>query len=241
MNTPPVTVAASDTPTTTSRRVIDAPTRMFHWLFALSFLGAYLSAEGERWRMLHVTLGYLMVGLLVFRGVYGLIGPRQARWSALWAKLQSGPEWLRGLARVRRWADLTHLPWRQGQNLFMSTAVMLLLLTVIPLTLTGYATFNEWGGEGLGEWLGEMHESLGEAYWMLVLAHLGGLLGLSLWRRHNLTTPMFTGRIQGRGPDVARHNHTGIAILLLLAALAYVAWEWTQSPQLSTTLESRRR
>ncbi|MBA4257107.1 MAG: cytochrome b, partial [Polaromonas sp.] len=25
-----------------SRRVIDAATRMYHWLFALSFLGAYL-------------------------------------------------------------------------------------------------------------------------------------------------------------------------------------------------------
>ena len=30
------------------RRVVDAPTRMFHWLFALSFVGAYLSADGER-------------------------------------------------------------------------------------------------------------------------------------------------------------------------------------------------
>ena len=61
-----------------SRLMIDAPTRMFHWLFALSFLGAYLTADGERWRMLHVTLGYTMAGLLVFRVLYGLFGPRQA-------------------------------------------------------------------------------------------------------------------------------------------------------------------
>ena len=40
-----------------SRRMVDAPTRVFHALFALSFLGAYLSADGEHWRMLHVTLG----------------------------------------------------------------------------------------------------------------------------------------------------------------------------------------
>ncbi|MBK7026675.1 MAG: hypothetical protein IPH40_07130 [Polaromonas sp.] len=54
--------------------MIDAPTRMFHWLFVLSFLGAYLTADGERWRMLHVTLGYTMavVGLRV---LYGLFGP----------------------------------------------------------------------------------------------------------------------------------------------------------------------
>lgn len=30
---------------TATRRVIDAPTRMFHWLFALSFVGAYASGD----------------------------------------------------------------------------------------------------------------------------------------------------------------------------------------------------
>src|SRR5690349_2050321 len=53
------------------RRVTDAPTRMFHWLFALSFAGGWLTAESEHWRALHVTLGYTMAGLLGFRLVYG--------------------------------------------------------------------------------------------------------------------------------------------------------------------------
>lgn len=51
---------------TPSRRVTDAPTRMFHWLFALCFVGAYATADGEHWRLLHVTLGYTMAGLLGF-------------------------------------------------------------------------------------------------------------------------------------------------------------------------------
>jgi hypothetical protein len=58
-----------------------APTRMFHWLFALSFLGAYVTADGERWRALHVTLGYTLAGLLAFRLLYGLFGPRPAAWA----------------------------------------------------------------------------------------------------------------------------------------------------------------
>jgi cytochrome b len=66
---------AGDVP---QRRVIDAPTRVFHWLSALSFLGAYLTADGERWRALHVTLGYTLAGLLAFRVLYGLLGPRHA-------------------------------------------------------------------------------------------------------------------------------------------------------------------
>jgi len=49
----PDAVPASGTPlraaTTRGRLVIDAPTRMFHWLFALGFTGAYLTADSEHW------------------------------------------------------------------------------------------------------------------------------------------------------------------------------------------------
>ncbi|MDP2416388.1 MAG: cytochrome b/b6 domain-containing protein [Hydrogenophaga sp.] len=207
-----------------SRRVVDAATRMYHGLFALSFLGAYLTAEGERWRMLHVTLGYTLAGLLVFRVVYGLFGPRQARLSALWAKLSGGADWLRSASRARALAGVN---WRQGQNLLMALAVVCMLVTVVPVTLTGYASFNEWGPDALTDW----HAWVGDAFLVLVLAHLGGLLALSLWRRKNLTTPMLTGRTEGRGPDLVKHNHAALAALLLLAVAAYITWEWSQSPK----------
>jgi cytochrome b len=47
--------------------VWDMPVRVFHWLTVLSFAGAYLTAETERLRLLHVTLGYTMGGLVLFR------------------------------------------------------------------------------------------------------------------------------------------------------------------------------
>lgn len=214
-----------------TRRVIDAPMRMFHWLFALSFTGAYLSAEGEHWRMLHVTLGYTMAGLLVFRVVYGLVGPRQARLSALASKLSGGLDWARNLWQA---PTLGSINWRQGQNLLMALAVVALMVAVVPVTLTGYASFNEWGGNfwgiDLADAIGELHEAVGEVFLWLVLAHLGALAAFSLWRRTNLTTPMFTGRTTGQGPDLAKRNHIWLAVLLALAVVAYIAWEWRQSP-----------
>ncbi|HET7525957.1 MAG TPA: cytochrome b/b6 domain-containing protein, partial [Burkholderiaceae bacterium] len=73
--------------------VWDAPVRVFHWLMVLSFAGAYLTAESERWRLLHVTLGYTMAGLLAFRIVWGLIGTRHARFASF----------VRGRAAVMRY------------------------------------------------------------------------------------------------------------------------------------------
>jgi cytochrome b len=178
-----------------------------------------------------VTLGYTMVGLLGFRVLYGLIGPRQARLSLLWGKLAGAPGWLKAVAQSRSGASV---PWRQGQNLLMASAIAALLLLVVPLTLSGYATYDDWGsqlGGGLGDALEELHEFFGNAFLAVVLAHLGLVLGLSLLRRKNQALPMITGRIEGAGPDLARRNHGALAALLLAAVLGFWAWQWQQSPQ----------
>ena len=58
--------------------VWDLPTRIFHWTLALSFAGAYLTGESERWRDFHMLLGYTVLGLIAFRLVWGFVGPRYA-------------------------------------------------------------------------------------------------------------------------------------------------------------------
>ena len=206
------------------RRVTDAPTRMFHWLFALSFAGAYITAESEHWRLLHVTLGYSMALLLGFRVLYGLLGPRQVRLSVLWGKLQAGSRWLR--------AHL-HEPWvmfteagRAGQNFAMALAIALLLALTVPLVLSGYGTYNEWG-----EWMEEVHEFFGNAILLTVLAHLGLIAGLSLLRRANLVRPMWSGTMPGAGPDLVTRPRRWLAALLLLAVLGFGVGYWQQSAQ----------
>lgn len=224
----PTTTQVARAAATPSRRVTDAPMRMFHWLFALSFLGAYVTADGESWRLIHVTLGYTLAGLLVFRVLYGLLGPRQAGLGQIWRKLASAPAWLRSLTQSRSLADIN---WRLGQNLLMALAVAALLLLVLPLTLSGYATYNDWGGFPGGDWMEDVHEFFGEAFLFVVLAHLTLIAGLSLVRRTNQARPMLTGRIDGKGPDLVQKNRVWLAALLLLAVLAFGAWEWQQSSQ----------
>ena len=210
-----------------SRRVTDAPTRMFHWLFALCFAGAYATADGEHWRLLHVTLGYTMAGLLGFRVLYGIFGPRTSGLGLLWRKLAGAPAWLRALPKA---TSITKINWRQGQNLLMALAIALLLAMVVPLTLSGYATYKDWGDMLGGDWIEEVHEFFGEAMLFVVLAHLALIAGLSMLRRKNQALPMLTGRVEGPGPNLVQKNRTWLAAALLLAVLAFGAWEWQQSP-----------
>lgn len=212
---------------TATRRVIDAPTRMFHWLLALCFVGAYASGDSEHWRALHVTLGYTMAGLLGFRLLYGLFGPRHARLSLLWRRLRSMPQWLRSFTRPQL---LTPGHWRQGQNLLMAAAVAALLALVLPLALSGYATDAQWAEVFGGEAFEALHEFFANALLTVVLLHLGLIAALSLLRGKNQAQPMLSGRIDGNGPDLVKHNHAWLAALLLIAVLAFGAWQWQQAP-----------
>lgn len=206
------------------RRVTDAPTRMFHWLFALSFAGAYITAESEHWRLLHLTLGYSMALLLAFRVLYGLLGPRQVRLSVLWGKLQAGSRWLRAHLR-EPWVMFTQAG-RAGQNFAMALAIALLLALTVPLVLSGYGTYNGWG-----EWMEGVHEFFGNAVLLTVLAHLGLIAGLSLLRRASLVRPMWSGTLPGSGPDLVTRPRRWLAALLLLAVLGFGAGYWQQAAQ----------
>ena len=210
-----------------SRLVTDAPTRMFHWLFALSFVGAYLTADGERWRLLHVTLGYTMAGLLGFRVLYGLLGPRTAGMGLLWRKLTGASAWLRSLPQAN---SLQDIPWRPGQNVLTALSILALLVMVVPLTLSGYATYHDWGDFLGGDWVEDVHEFFGEAVLVVALAHVAWIAILSVLRRKNQALPMLSGRIPGPGPNLVQKNRTWLAAMLLLAVLAFGAWEWQQSP-----------
>ena len=222
------TAERTPSPVQPGRRVIDAPIRMFHWLFALSFEGAYLTAEGEHWRALHVTLGYTMAGLLAFRLAYGVFGPRQASLGALVRKLAGAPAWVRSVTQA---PSISGINWRQGQNLLMALAVTAMLAWVLPLTLSGYGTYNDWGDVLGGDWLEELHEFFGNTFLLMVLAHLALILVLSVLRGKNQSLPMLTGRADGPGPNLVQNNRAWLAALLLLAVLAFGAWQWQESPQ----------
>ena len=105
----PLSAAASGA----SRRILDAPTRAVHWLMALCFLGAYLTADGERFRMVHVTLGYTLIGLVGWRVLWGLAGPRHSR-LALWLGK------LRGVRGVIDSIKAGRMPLQARQNVLQA-------------------------------------------------------------------------------------------------------------------------
>ena len=106
-----------------------------------------------------------------------------------------------------------------------------LLALVVPLTLSGYGTYNEWGEVLGGDWLEELHEFFGEALLAVVLAHLALIAGMSLLRRKNQALPMLTGRVDGAGPESWSSATTpGWRPCCWWRWWPSARWEWQQSP-----------
>lgn len=232
MNT---TTSLSDNPAARpGRLMIDAPMRAFHWLFALSFAGAWLTAESERWRGVHVTLGYAFGGLLLFRLAYGLAGPRQAKLSLLWHRVAGLGDWARQALGGR--PDL-----QRAATLGMGAAMLLLLAVAAPLVLSGYAGYSDW--LGLEDALEEVHEFFANTAMALVVAHLALIALLSALRRRNVAGPMLTGRTPGPGPDLVKANRGWLALLVLAAWLGFVGWQVSQGDAgtVATQGEHQRR
>jgi cytochrome b len=209
------------------RRVIDAPLRMFHALFGLAFAVAYATGDSESWRALHVTAGYSMAGLLAFRLVYGLFGPRPARLSLRWRRVAGLGAWLRALPAQLRSAGGPGA-WRQGERLAVGLAMLALLALALPVLASGWVVYQDWAGDAVAE----LHEALASAMLALALAHAGWVLAGSVLRRRNLALPMLNGRLSGtRGPDLVTRDRRGLAALLLLAVLAFGTWQWQAYPQ----------
>ncbi len=200
---------------TTKILVWDTPVRIFHWLMVLSFVGAYLTAESERWRLVHVSLGYTLGGLVAFRILWGVVGTRYARFSSF----------IRGPAAVIRYgrAILENQPEHHvGHNPAGAVAIVLMLLSSIAIVASGWAIYNDLGGE----WLEEVHELAGNFMLLIVGVHVAGVIAASMLHNENLVHSMVTGFKQGPPNQGIRRHWRPLALVILAAVLGFWWRQW---------------
>jgi cytochrome b len=201
--------------TTTQIRVWDAPTRVFHWLLVLSFAGAYLTSESERWSLVHITLGYTLGGLLAFRFFWGFVGTRYARFTSF----VKGPSEVLQYAKSMATLKPKHFV---GHNPLGAVAIVLLIVSGIAIVVTGYAAFNEIGGE----WVAELHEIASHIMLILVGIHIVGVIAASWLHKENLARAMVNGFKQGKAADGISRVWVSVAVVLVAAVLGFWYLQW---------------
>ncbi len=199
--------------------VWDLPVRVFHWLLVFSFAGAFITAESERWALVHITLGYTVAALVAFRLVWGLVGTRTARFASF----------VRGPAAV--WSYLKSLPsgapqHHLGHNPAGALAILALLGLAAVVSISGWMQLNDTGPG----WLEELHEGAANALLALVVLHVLAVLASGWLHRENLVRAMFSGRKAGPADQGIRRAWRPLGAFLIACVLGFWAWEWTHPP-----------
>jgi cytochrome b len=207
------------------RLVWDLPLRLFHWLFAVSLLGSYVTAqfafEGGpyQWATAHFWFGYGIIGLLIFRLIWGFIGPRHARFTSFVATPVSVWRYLRGSG-----------PATVGHNPAGGIMVLVMLALVALQATTGLFSTDDvlWSGpykaavsSSLSSQFTSVHGLTIKLIYIAVALHVGAIAFYKFVKKQELVIPMLTGHKPGDiVPPHEAITHSQLLKALIVAALA---------------------
>ena len=120
-------------------KVWDLFVRVGHWSLVVLFFTAYFTEGEPVW--LHSWAGYLIFGYVVLRSIWGLVGPKHARFSDFLYAPSAVVAYLKGLFTGHAERHLGHSP--AG-----GVMVVALLAALLLTTVSGMATLAEEEGQG---------------------------------------------------------------------------------------------
>ena len=199
-------------------RVWDPLVRIFHWSLVLAFVVAYLSGEEES--DVHIYAGYIILGLLVFRLVWGFVGTRFARFSEFMYSPQDIIKYIKDMLSGSPKHYLGHNP--AGAAMIFALLLSLVVVTYsglkvyaieegagplaqgteISLITSAYADdddddehgeYGEHEEDEEEEFWEEIHEASANFVLFLVILHIAGVFVAGKLHDENLVKAMITG------------------------------------------------
>lgn len=212
----------SSTPHAPQAPVWDLPLRVFHWGLMLSVFGAIASGKnGELYW--HEKCGLTVLGLVVFRIIWGFVGSHHARFQ----HFVRAPKAVIAYIKSRRAGDRSHQPGHAPTGAYATLAILGILLAMASL---GTMSHDDILYEGpLAAYVGGFSDTakslhhIGEKFVFLIIAlHLLALLVYRFKLKIKLLPAMVKGGTsKGITPISRRHQAAGFLLMAVAVGLAH--------------------
>jgi cytochrome b len=219
------------------RQVWDWPLRLWHWLFAAAVLGAWITGQwgGFDWRQWHFWFGQAAIGLLIFRLIWGVVGPRHARFAGFLTGPKRLFDYLKTLPRRDSRETVGHSP-------LGALAVVVILGIVGAQAVSGLFVFDDILYEGpwyvavsedTADFASTVHHRLAWPVGIVIALHLTAILFYRLYKHHRLTRAMITGRKPAetvRASESINSSRSVLALILIVAVAVFTWWLLAVAP-----------
>lgn len=212
-------------------QVWDLPLRIFHWLLALAVLAAIVTGEiGGNLIDWHGRIGVLVLGLLIFRIIWGFVGSTHARFSNFFPTPRKIAAYLKG-----QWQG-------HGHNPLGALSVIALLGVLVAQVGAGLFANDDIAFQGplftlvnksLSDRLSSLHAYAFYALAVLLVLHIVAIAFYARVKNHNLVVPMLTGNKvvpKEHAVPVARAGVLRLIVALTLAGV--VVWGVSDGAQI---------
>ena len=202
------------------------PTRIFHWLLVIGMVAAYILSDDEALLNFHSSVGYMVGILIIFRIIWGFIGPKYSRFSDFPIGIKSLKTFVTDMKSSK-----SHSPGHNpGAAVVMLAIIFFTLLIVVSgillLASEGQGLFS-FLQTGISEdTLEETHEIAVNIVIGLVIVHLiGNAVDYIFNKKAGTLKSMFTGYKNIEGESIKLNSFQKIiATTGILAALAIVPY-----------------
>jgi cytochrome b len=218
------------------RLVWDLPLRLFHWLLVLCMTASWATAEGGfDWMQIHIYLGYATIGLLLFRIMWGFIGPRHARFASFLA----GPS---GIWRYAKGLAAGTMIQTVGHNPLGGIMVIVMLVLVGFQAATGLFASDDivWTGpyngavsEATADKLTSLHHLNFNIILAAVALHLMAIAFYFLVKKQNLVGAMLHGKKSADFVPVHEaitRSELVKALIVIVISVGLVYWLVSSAP-----------
>ncbi|MBL8510886.1 MAG: cytochrome b/b6 domain-containing protein [Betaproteobacteria bacterium] len=200
--------------------------RLFHWLLVLDIICLYITGKlGGNWLEWHQRAGYLALGLIGFRLIWGMVGSHHARF----IHFVKGPITVWRYLRGRLASESAQL----GHNPLGAWSVVAMLLVVAVQAVTGLFSNDDVLLEGpyaakvskeLSDWLTGIHKINSNILLALIALHVLAIVLYAVVKKNNLVGPMLTGRKLGTGaaPDISRPRWLAPLVILGVGVITWL-------------------
>lgn len=189
-------------------KIWDPVTRLWHWALVIAvslgwYFGEFMSFTTVQW---HFYCGYTILGLVVFRIIYGFVGPAPIRFRAL----LSSP---RDTARYAKTITLRQPSGTRGHNPLGSLSVLAMIALLLTQASTGLflesedyfeaAPLAHFVSDAVSDPLTWWHKLMAKVILAVVVLHVAAIFFYLIWKKENLIRPMITGWkfVKPRGTD----------------------------------------